>query len=264
MLTEEQKQALRRKAMQQAQAEAQAKMNQNQSVGQQNNKNQITREQEIYNQAYQDAQMNMQRQLDYQQQELNQLRQQQMGFTQGPSVQTNVPGKGPNDHLIKDPFIRFFAIILALVGVYFGLGYIANRIDLKEKDSFSVVEEKPGENNENSSDVANENNSKYVDVTLSDGTVVKGVTREVKEMLDSYEEFFDEYIEFMKTYSSSDNSSAMISEYQDYIRRYNETMQKINEMQGADLTEADNLYFIDVNMRILAKINGVSESDVGQ
>lgn len=84
-----------------------------------------------------------------------------------------------------------------------------------------------------------------------------GVTPEFKKAMDSYEEFFDEYIDFMKRYSESDNPLDMMDEYSEYLSKYSETMQALNDMESKEVTEADSLYFIEVQTRILDKLSEV-------
>lgn len=84
-----------------------------------------------------------------------------------------------------------------------------------------------------------------------------GVTPEFKKAMDSYEEFFDEYIDFMKRYSESDNPLGMMDEYSEYLSKYSETMQALNDMESKEVTEADSLYFIEVQTRILDKLSKV-------
>lgn len=84
-----------------------------------------------------------------------------------------------------------------------------------------------------------------------------GVTPEFKKAMDSYEEFFDEYIDFMKRYSESDNPLEMMDEYSEYLSKYSETMQALNDMESKEVTEADSLYFIEVQARILDKLSKV-------
>ena len=216
-LTEERKRQLRQKAMQQAQAEEQAKnnaqMRQDFSGGQMNNGFEISREQQIYNQAYQDAQMNIQRQLYYQQQMAGQQN----------SVPPNVTNGNQNNHAISDPLIRLCVMMLVMVGLYFGVMYLANHSE----------------------------SSALVDVTLSNGTVVKGVHSDFKEMMDSYEAWATKYREFMDNMDLSDLSS--VNAYNDMLK---ESQQWATKMQGynkENLSEADYLYYFDVYSRV-AKI----------
>ncbi len=85
----------------------------------------------------------------------------------------------------------------------------------------------------------------------------EGVTPEFKEAMDSYEEFFDEYIDFMVRYSESDNPIEMMDEYYDYLNKYSETMQELSDMEDKEVTDADRLYYIEVQTRILDKLSKV-------
>lgn len=85
-----------------------------------------------------------------------------------------------------------------------------------------------------------------------------GVTPEFKKAMDKYEEFFDEYAEFMEKYANSDNPASMMKEYTEYMTKYTETMQAFSECEDEEMTEADALYYLEVQTRInqrLASIN---------
>lgn len=43
--------------------------------------------------------------------------------------------------------------------------------------------------------------------------MASGMRTEFKETMDAYEAFVDEYCKFMETYSSSNNQTALLSEY---------------------------------------------------
>lgn len=225
-LTEERKRQLRQKAMQQAQAEQQAKSNvqmrQDVSGGQMNTGFEISREQQIYNQAYQDAQMNMQRQWYYQQ---------QMSRQQN-NVPPNVSNGNQNNHVISDPLIRLCTMILVMVGLYFGIMYLANHAET----------------------------STLVDVTLSNGTVVKGVHSDFKEIMDSYEEWAIKFRDVTKSVNSSDLDS--ISAYNEMLKEQQEWTIKLNKYKEDTLSEADYLYYVDVSTRVLRMLAGnEDESD---
>lgn len=85
----------------------------------------------------------------------------------------------------------------------------------------------------------------------------EGVTPEFKEAMDSYEAFFDEYIDFMVRYSESDNPLEMMDEYYDYLNKYSETMQELSDMEDKEVTEADALYYVEVQTRILDKLSKI-------
>ena len=84
------------------------------------------------------------------------------------------------------------------------------------------------------------------------------VTPEFKAAMDSYEEFFDEYVEFMKKYQESEDSVSMMSDFADYMTRYSEFMTKLDEIDEESLSDADLIYYTEVNARILKKLSEVS------
>lgn len=84
------------------------------------------------------------------------------------------------------------------------------------------------------------------------------VTPEFKKAMDKYEEFFDEYAEFMEKYANSDNPASMMKEYTEYMTKYTETMQAFSECEDEEMTEADSLYYLEVQTRINQKLANIN------
>lgn len=80
-----------------------------------------------------------------------------------------------------------------------------------------------------------------------------------KEAMDSYEKFIDEYVEFMKKYNESDNAISMLSEYTDYLKQYTETMEKLDDMDDDELTNAELAYYTETMLRINKKLTEVAQ-----
>ena len=72
--------------------------------------------------------------------------------------------------------------------------------------------------------------------------------------MDEYEAFFDEYVEFMQKYSSSDNPVALMSEYLEFMQKYTKYMEALDAIDESTLSDADALYFAQVNLRIEEKL----------
>ena len=70
---------------------------------------------------------------------------------------------------------------------------------------------------------------------------------EIKEAIDSYEAFFKEYAGFMASYDASDMSA--LTQYMSMLEQYTETMQKLDDMENADLTDAELQYYTQVKKR---------------
>ena len=75
-----------------------------------------------------------------------------------------------------------------------------------------------------------------------------GVTPELKEFLDSYEEFMNEYCDFLDHYDSDDLSQLM--EYTSLMQKYAEYAEKADAYDEKDMSNADLKYYIDVTSRI--------------
>ena len=84
--------------------------------------------------------------------------------------------------------------------------------------------------------------------------VPAGVTPEFKAQMDEYEAFFDEYVEFMQKYAASDNPVALMSEYLDIMQKYTKYMEALDAIDESTLSDADALYFAQVNLRIEEKL----------
>jgi hypothetical protein len=80
------------------------------------------------------------------------------------------------------------------------------------------------------------------------------VTPSFKETMDSYEAFMDEYVDFLKTYSETDDTTALLTEYLEYMTRYTEVMGKLDDIDESELSEADSLYYSEVMLRISQKL----------
>lgn len=92
---------------------------------------------------------------------------------------------------------------------------------------------------------------------------VQGIRPEFKEAMDTYEAFFDEYVEFMNAYINMDTSDAlgvlsMLTEYADYMFRYAEAMEALDELGEQDLSKEELLYYTEVMGRISQKLISVA------
>lgn len=83
-----------------------------------------------------------------------------------------------------------------------------------------------------------------------------GIRPEFKEAMDSYEAFFDEYTEFMKRYANADTDDmfTMMIDYTNYLTKYNETMQKLNEIDQNELSDEELAYYLEVTARINSQL----------
>lgn len=79
------------------------------------------------------------------------------------------------------------------------------------------------------------------------------VTPEFKEEMDSYEQFFDEYIEFMESVKS-DPALMTSAKYINLLSEYYNMMQKLEGLEDRELSDADYLYYAEVNLRIQEKL----------
>ena len=88
--------------------------------------------------------------------------------------------------------------------------------------------------------------------TQTDATVSSTDIRpEFKEAMDNYEAFFDEYCEFMKKYNESDDTTSLLADYASYMVKYTDTMQKMNNISGDELTDAEVAYYAEVSAKLI-------------
>ena len=85
-------------------------------------------------------------------------------------------------------------------------------------------------------------------------TNAEEVSVDFKAAMDSYEEFFDEYIAFMEKYNNSDDPMSMMTDYLSYMQKYTDTMQKLEDIDEDSLSDADALYYLEVQSRITQKL----------
>ena len=105
-----------------------------------------------------------------------------------------------------------------------------------------------------------EDNADKEETTVPSEIITIGVTPEFKEAMDSYEAFFDEYIAFMERFSESEDTSSMLAEYMEYMTRYTEVMEKLGDIGDQELSDADALYYAQVQLRVSEKLMASSVS----
>ena len=87
------------------------------------------------------------------------------------------------------------------------------------------------------------------------------VTPAFKETMDSYEAFFDEYISFMNKMTSGDAMTSLeYLNYTNFLTKYEETMTALDEMDTDKMSAVDQAYYMEVMMRIEAKLLKVAYS----
>ena len=74
------------------------------------------------------------------------------------------------------------------------------------------------------------------------------VRPEIKEAIDSYEEFFREYVDFMESYDASNIGA--LSDYLSFLEKYADYMQKLDDLENADLNDAETVYLTQAMLRI--------------
>ena len=80
---------------------------------------------------------------------------------------------------------------------------------------------------------------------------------EIKEAIDAYEKFMDSYIEFMQNYDSNDISALV--RYFEMLEEYSKSMEEFESLEDDDLTQAELLYYLEVESRVANKLMAVSD-----
>ena len=63
----------------------------------------------------------------------------------------------------------------------------------------------------------------------------------------------------MKKYSESDNAAAMLMDYTNYMMKYADTMEKLDQIKSEELTLQEEQYYIEVMARIQKKLLEASQ-----
>ena len=115
-----------------------------------------------------------------------------------------------------------------------------------------------GKNNDKDEPKISEKFSEKIEKTIDkvEDTVLPavGLSPEFKEMMDSYEAFFDEYCEFIKKFNSSTDQMSLFADYSDFMMKYTEYMTKLDDVGKSEMSDAEMMYYTEVNLRIQKKL----------
>ncbi len=62
------------------------------------------------------------------------------------------------------------------------------------------------------------------------------------------------YHVYVIAYNNSDDTVSMLADYAKYMKKYTEMTKKMDDIESMDLNDAENLYFLDVQTRVNAKL----------
>ncbi len=127
----------------------------------------------------------------------------------------------------------------------------------KEAESEATTEEPATEEPTTEEPTTKEPTTK--ETTTKETTTKKSdtVTPSFKETMDAYEAFFDEYVSFMKKYMANPTDMGLLTDYLSFMSKYTEYMDKIDDMDQDEMSDADLAYYLEVTARIEAKLLGV-------
>ena len=120
--------------------------------------------------------------------------------------------------------------------------------DLEDKLNGAEKEPEPTEEPEPTDEPKAEPDTKPEPAQEEPAPADGGIRPEIKEAIDSYEEFFNEYVDFMKSYDASNIGA--LSDYLSFLQEYTDYMQKLDDLEDADLTDAETIYLTQATLRI--------------
>ncbi|SDG64013.1 leucine-rich repeat protein [Marvinbryantia formatexigens] len=88
-----------------------------------------------------------------------------------------------------------------------------------------------------------------------------GISPKFKEAMDSYEEFFDQYVDLTVKMENNPDDLGIIADYAAFMADYVDTMQKFEDYEDSDMTDAEALYYAEVSLRISQKLLSVSTDE---
>ncbi len=110
----------------------------------------------------------------------------------------------------------------------------------------------------NSASTKSETSGESSSTSSSSSSSNGGVSKEVKDALDSYEKFMDGYIDFMQRYNSSNDQVAMAADYAKWMSQYPSVVDKIDKMDQSKMTDADVAYYLEVTGRVSGKLGAAA------
>ena len=152
---------------------------------------------------------------------------------------------------------KIIGIIIAGIIIVMLFGNRGSRAKQQEQEASGRTETSVTED-QNVKESEDRESQEQTEETQSDSQE-EGISPEFKAAMDSYEEFFDEYAEFMKKYSESDNAAAMLMDYTNYMMKYADTMEKLDQIKSEELTLQEEQYYIEVMARIQKKLLEASQ-----
>jgi len=70
----------------------------------------------------------------------------------------------------------------------------------------------------------------------------------------------NEYCDFMEKYENSDDVASMLNDYTEYMKKYADFTQKMDDMGSSDLNTEELKYYLDVQNRVSQRLLTVSGS----
>ena len=102
-------------------------------------------------------------------------------------------------------------------------------------------------------------NSNKKEKQNSSSSKSKGISKDFKKAMDTYESFMNEYVDFMKKYQKNSSDISLLSQYATMTKKYAEQVSAFEKWDSKDLTTEEAKYYVDVQARVSKKLLEVTE-----
>ena len=147
-------------------------------------------------------------------------------------------------------------------GASVDIDYVGNNlmeiVTRPAKDSASSTSSTADTKKETAAETKSETPASEKAADTAASTSSNGVTPAFKDMMDGYESIMNKYCDFMEKYNSSSDTTSMLADYSKIMAEYAEWTGKIEAVDQASLSEADNAYYIEVTGRVTQRLSEVS------
>lgn len=90
--------------------------------------------------------------------------------------------------------------------------------------------------------------------TESTVTIVEAkpkLDKNFKKAMDEYLKFYKKYCKFMKKYKKSNNVTALLNDYNDFMKQQKKVVKKFNKWKKKKLNKAELAYYLKINNKVL-------------
>ncbi|MBR2289415.1 MAG: hypothetical protein IJ867_02065 [Clostridia bacterium] len=155
--------------------------------------------------------------------------------------------------IVKEKF-NYMHTVLTIIGIILVIPFL--RLDTVKLRSSS--KDKPTSSNIEIPSSIVTPKEEVVENNNDENTDNSGLSAEFKKAMDSYEKFMEEYISFMKRYAVNPSDISLLTEYSNYLEKYNQMIEDFEKWDSEDLNDAEMAYYIEVQTRVSQKLSKAS------